>query len=58
MDEKKQETHKAVEIFNRLDDNLRDKLLNGVKCLVFLQDLADVKDDDATAAKSQATQPT
>lgn len=32
--------------FNELPESLQDKLLNGVKCLAFLHDLADAKDDD------------
>ena len=31
--------------FNALPDHIQDKLLNGVKCLEFLQNLADIKSD-------------
>jgi hypothetical protein len=43
-DQQIQESIDAINSFNQLDDSLRDKLLNGVKCLVFLQDLANSKD--------------
>ena len=43
-----QDTKQARDLlknFNSLDEAVKDKLLNGVKCLAFLQDLVDVKDD-------------
>lgn len=41
--------------FNTLPENIQVKILNGVKCLKFLQDLADIKDDDADNSE-QTTQ--
>lgn len=35
-----QEAREAVTAFNKLDKTFRDKLLVGIKCLVFLQGLA------------------
>ena len=57
MTEEKQseETRNAADIFNRLDDRLRDKFLNGVKCLLFLQDLAEVDGDEPQ--RKNAAQP-
>lgn len=52
-DRELQESRDAVKAFNSLDEKLRDKLLNGVKFLAFLQDLADISDDDDEPATAQ-----
>lgn len=49
MDMDIRQTREAVDIFNNLNDKLRDKLLIGIKCLLFLQNLADNNDDDKPA---------
>ena len=38
--------------FNRIDETTQDKLLNGIKCLAFLQNLADIKDTENAPLKS------
>ena len=38
--------------FNRIDETTQDKLLNGIKCLAFLQNLASIKDTDNAPLKS------
>lgn len=52
-DRELQESRDAVKAFNSLDEKLRDKLLNGIKVLAFLQDLADISDDDDEPATAQ-----
>jgi len=52
-DRELQESRDAVKAFNSLDEKLRDKLLNGIKFLAFLQDLADISDDDDEPATAQ-----
>lgn len=56
MDEEKtlQQSREALQAFNRIDEKIRDKILNGVKCLAFLQDLADIKDDTDNAPAQPA----
>lgn len=49
-----QQSRELLNIYNRLDKEVQDKLINGVKCLVFLQDLADIKDDDADNSEHAA----
>lgn len=41
--------------FNQLDETLQDKLLNGVKCLAFLQRLAETKEDPDADSKAPVT---
>ena len=40
--------------FNTLPENIQVKILNGVKCLKFLQDLADIKDQSTPRLKAGA----
>lgn len=49
-----QQTRETVDIFNTLDENVRDKLLNGIKCLLFLQNLADTNDDEQSPVQPAA----
>lgn len=46
------QTEHLIDNFNRLDEKIQDKLLNGVKCLAFLHDLADTNDDDKQPSNS------
>lgn len=53
MNEKDFEQSKILlENFEKLDDEVQDKLLNGVKCLSFLYDLPDTKDDNKIPAQA------
>lgn len=46
MNEKDVEQAKQMlENFAKIDSDTQDKLLNGVKCLAFLYDIADTKDE-------------
>ncbi len=36
--------------FNRVDESVQDKLLNGVKCLAFLYDLKDTDGTDKVSS--------
>ena len=47
MNEKDVEQAKQMlENFAKIDSGTQDKLLNGVKCLAFLYDMVDVKDNE------------
>lgn len=47
MDEKSFERAKTLlENFNKLAPNIQNQLINAVKCVALLYDLADVKDDE------------
>ena len=48
-----QQSRDALQAFNKLDEKIRDKILNGVKCLAFLQDLSDIEDDDGGGSNVQ-----
>jgi len=52
MNEKDFEQSKTLlENFEKLDDEVQNKLLNGVKCLSLLYDLTDTKDDNKISAQ-------
>lgn len=46
-EQERRQAKDLVDDFNRLDEKVQDKLLNGVKCLAFLYDLANTKNGDA-----------
>ena len=51
FDEKSfQRAKDLLDNFNRVDENVQDKLLNGVKCMATVFDLAEVKRDQLDAA--------
>lgn len=44
-DQKKQQAVDLFKNFNRLEEPVKDKILNMVKSLAFLDELLDIKDD-------------
>lgn len=54
IDQQNQRAESLLEVFNRIDDDAQDKLLNGVKCYDFLCKLVDIKNDDEQNAPAAA----
>lgn len=51
-----QKIDRAKEIldnFNRVDESVQDKLINGVKCLAFLYDLSETNDAEKAPLPAQ-----
>ena len=56
MEEKTYEQVKElVENFNRIDEVIQDKLLTGVKCMAFVNDLASSKENSDKESLSTQT---
>lgn len=52
MEQELQQSRDLLDSYNKLDEKTQDKLINGVKCLALLQDLANTeKDNDKPAAQ-------